>query len=365
MSAATSPLVITGSPSGFQRKSVGRRIYDLAGNYWVGRIVKAILTIYLVVTLTFFLVRLMPGNPVESFVLNLVQTQGLTYPEAQAQAASLFSFDINAPLWKQYLDYLGNLAHGNLGISIVSTGTPVSVMVLQYLPWTLFSVGIALLISFVLGMTLGIIMAYRRDSPADHVLSTIAAFISGVPNYLLAILIVVFLGIRLHLVPFTAMRGSLSPGVSPNLSLHFIGDALFHASLPILVYVLTTVGGWMLLMKSNTTSTLGEDYVLVARARGLRDGRITTAYVGRNAMLPLVSALAISVGFIVGGSTVIEQIFVYQGIGWILGSSIVSLDYTVMQGIFLILTISVVISNLLADLIYGKLDPRVRIAGSQ
>lgn len=115
-------------------------------------------------------------------------------------------------------------------------------------------------------------------------------------------------------------------------------------------------------MKSSTTDTLGEDYVTVARARGLRSRRIVGAYVGRNAMLPLVSVLAISLGYVIGGSILIENIFVYQGIGWILGTSIDGRDYTVMQGIFLIITIAVVVSNLLADIVYGFLDPRVRIS---
>lgn len=341
----------------------GRSVFSrIVTNYWVGRIVKALLTVYFVITLTFFLVRLMPGNPVQAFIANLVQTQGLTYPQAEQQAASLFSFDINAPLWQQYLRYMGNLLHGNLGTSIVSTGTPVSRMILQFLPWTLFSVGVALFISFIIGVGLGMLMAYNRNSALDNVLTIIGSFFSAVPNYLVAILIVVFLGIRLNLVPFTAMRGSLSPGVTPGLNLRFFGDALFHASLPITVYVLTTVGSWMLRMKSSTTDALGEDYVTVARARGLSNGRIVTSYVGRNALLPLVSILAISLGFVIGGSVVIEQIFVYQGIGWILGAAIAGRDYTVMQGVFMLITIAVVASNLLADLVYGALDPRVRIS---
>lgn len=360
MSAAATPLA---APRTHQPRNFRQALGAVLGNYWLVRILKAILTIYLVTTLTFFLVRLMPGNPVEAFIVNLVQVQGLTYQQAQQQAASLFSFDVNAPLWKQYLVYMGNLIHGDLGVSIVSTGTPVGTMILQYLPWTLFSVGVALFISFILGVLLGMLMAYKRNSPADNLLTIISSLIHAIPNYLLAILIVVFLGIQLKLVPFTAMRGALSPGVSPSLSLRFVGDALFHAALPIAVYVLTTVGGWMLRMKSSTNDALGEDYVAVARARGLRDGRIITAYVGRNALLPLVSILAISVGYIVGGSILIEQIFVYQGIGWILGQSITSRDYTVMQGVFLIITIAVVVSNLLADVVYGLLDPRVRLGG--
>jgi peptide/nickel transport system permease protein len=359
MSVMVSPLAV---PKAVETQRPRSPVGAFFANYWVRRVIKAVITIYFVATLTFFLVRLMPGNPVEAFILNLVQSQGIPFQQAQQLAASLFSFNVNEPLWQQYFTYIGNLLHGDLGMSIASTGTPVGRMILQFLPWTLFSVGIALLISFILGVALGMLMAYNRNSLVDNVLSVIGAFFSSVPNYLVAILIVVFLGIRLHLVPFTAMRGSLSPGIQPGLNLRFIGDAFFHASLPIAVYVLTTVGSWMLRMKSSTTDTLGEDYVTVARARGLRSRRIVGAYVGRNAMLPLVSVLAISLGYVIGGSILIENIFVYQGIGWILGTSINARDYTVMQGIFLIITIAVVVSNLLADIVYGALDPRVRIA---
>jgi len=176
-------------------------------------------------------------------------------------------------------------------------------------------------------------------------------------------LLVVFLGVQWKILPIAAMRGSLSPGIQPEFSLTFVADALFHAALPIATYVLTTIGTWMLTMKSSTIAALEEDYVAVARARGLRDRRITTAYVGRNAILPLFTQLTISAGFIVGGSVLIEFIFVYQGIGYVLNSSIAQRDYPVMQGVFLVITISVVVANLVADLLYGRLDPRIRVGG--
>ena len=153
--------------------------------------------------------------------------------------------------------------------------------------------------------------------------------------------------------------------MQPGFNLAFIKDIFFHAALPITVYVLTTVGTWALAMKSSTVATLGEDYVTVAKARGLTERRIMTGYVGRNASLPLFTSLAISIGFIVGGSILIEFIFVYQGVGQLLLSSIQSRDYPVMQGIFLIITIAVILANLLADFLYSRLDPRVRVTGSR
>jgi peptide/nickel transport system permease protein len=161
------------------------------------------------------------------------------------------------------------------------------------------------------------------------------------------------------------MRGSLSAGIKPGFTLAFFADVLKHVAVPAVVYVLSTLGAWILAMRSSTLSTLGEDYVTVARARGLPDGRIMRAYVGRNASLPLVTGLAISLGFVVSGSILIEQIFVYQGIGLLLGQAIARRDYPVMQGILLVTTIAVLLSTTLADLLYGWLDPRIRVAGKE
>jgi len=333
----------------------------IARNFWVRRTAKALFTVYVVVTLTFFLIRLMPGSPIEIYINSLIEQYGIPYDEAKNQAAALFSIDLDAPLYIQYLGYLENLLRGDLGTSLLSAGTPVSTIILRFLPWTIFSVGIGLMISFSLGIILGMVMAYRRESALDHVLSALASVLSSVPNYLIAMMLVVFLGVQWKLVDIAAMRGSMSPGMQPGFNLAFIKDALYHASLPIITYVITTIGTWMLTMKSSTISTLGEDYVTVAKARGLPERRITTAYVGRNAALPLFTQLTIAIGFIVGGSLLIESVFVYQGIGLVLLRSITQRDYSVMQGVFLIITISVIVANLLADVLYSRLDPRIKL----
>jgi peptide/nickel transport system permease protein len=303
----------------------------------------------------------MPGSPVELYISNLVTQYNIPYAEAQQQAASLFSLDLSAPLYKQYLTYLGNLAHGDFGSSLVSRGTPVSKLILRFLPWTLFSVGTALIISFLAGISLGMLMAYRRETVLDHVLTAVASVLNSIPGYLIAIMLIVFLGVQWRLVPIAAMRGSLSSGVHPGLSLRFIRDVFFHAAMPMLTYILATIGAWMLTMRSTTEATLAEDYVTVAKARGLRESRIATAYVGRNATLPLFTQLTIQIGFLVGGSILIESIFVYQGLGLVLLQSIQQRDYPVMQGIFLVITSMVVFANLLADLLYARLDPRIRV----
>jgi peptide/nickel transport system permease protein len=232
---------------------------------------------------------------------------------------------------------------------------------LKFLPWTIFSVGLGLMLSFMIGMLLGMFMAYRRDTLLDHGLTVFASIFSSIPNYLVGLMIIVWLGIQWGLVPIAAMRGSLSPNTVPGLTWEFFSDALFHAALPVATYFITTVGAWMLSMKSSTINTLGEDYVTVAKARGLKDWRITTAYVGRNASLPLFTQLALSIGFVMGGSLLIETIFVYQGIGQTLGQAINRRDYTVMQGIFLVTTLAVIFANFFADLLYSWLDPRIKL----
>jgi peptide/nickel transport system permease protein len=167
----------------------------------------------------------------------------------------------------------------------------------------------------------------------------------------------------LKVVPIQFMRGAISSGVEIGFTAEFFLDALKHVAVPAFVYVLSTAGAWMLIMKSSTISTLGEDYVTTAKARGLSDGRIITAYVGRNAMLPLVTRLAITIGVLVGGSILIETIFTYRGIGLLLSSAMTSRDYPLMQGVFIITTIAVIAANFAADLLYGLLDPRIRTAG--
>jgi len=348
-------------PASAEQITLRRRLRRITSNYVVRKILKALLTAWAVTTFTFFLIRLLPGNPIEQLVNQLVVTYGIPLNEAYDQAAALFAIDFNRPVILQYFDYVGNLLQGDLGMSILSPGTPVLDIILKWLPWTLFSVGLGLIFSFVIGVTLGLLMAYKRDSLFDHLLTLFASIMTSIPNYLVAIIIIVFFGVRLELFPIAEMRGVLSPGVKPEFSLAFIQDAFFHASVPIFVYVITGMGGWMLTMKSSTIGILEEDYVTVSRAKGLKDSRILTAYVGRNASLPIFTQLAIAIGFVVGGSVIIETLFQYRGIGFTLLQSVQRRDYTLMQGVFLILTFSVIAANLLADILYSWIDPRIRL----
>ncbi len=334
----------------------------LTSNFLVRRFAKALFTIWFVATITFFMVRAMPGNALDVMIQDLT-TQGYSPQDARDRAAALLSINLNQPIHEQYFAYVGNVLRGDLGKSYRSPSLRVSDIIAAVLPWTIFSVGVSLVISFVLGIALGTIMAYTRDSWIDHVLSNLAATLEAISPYLIGLIVFLLLGPVWKLVPIAHMRGALSPGVQVGFTSEFFVDVINHVWVLVLVYVLTSVGSWMLIMKSSTVSTLGEDYVTAARARGLPDSRIITAYVGRNATLPLFTRLAIQIGFVVGGALLVESLFTYRGIGFVLAGALYERDYPIMQGVFLIITIAVVLANLLADFLYGYLDPRIRIVG--
>ena len=334
-------------------------------NYYVRAVVQAVLTIWAIMSLTFILVRLMPGNPVDILIEQILTQEGISYQEAYDRVAASFNIDPNASMLDQYFDWFKDLLRLDLGTSITSPGTRVVDEIARFLPWTLFAVGSGLLISFVLGIVLGMMMAYYRDSALDHSLSLVSSFFTGVPNYIWGLLIIIGPGISWKWFDVGAVRGTFDPALTPGLNIEFVLSVIEHALLPIITYVLATLGGWMLSMKSSTTSVLNDDYVNVAEARGLKDRRIITSYVGRNAALPLFTQLSISVGFVLGSGVVIEEIFVYWGFGHYLFASIVVRDYTSIQGAVLVLTSAIVLSNLIADLTYGLLDPRVRISGEK
>jgi len=204
-------------------------------------------------------------------------------------------------------------------------------------------------------------MGYWRGSWFDNLMTVFASTVSGIPDYIIALLFILILGVQFKLFNVGEFRGGVDHTITVAFSLEYIASLLKYAFFPVLIYVLSTIGTWILAMKSSTISTLGEDYITVAQARGLSETRILTAYIGRNAMLPLVTRLAISIGFVVGGSIIIEEIFQYPGLGRALLRAINGRDYTTMQGIFLVITSTVVFSNIFADLALGFLDPRVRL----
>ena len=345
------------------------RLYNgvkrVVNSYIFRVVIQGILTLWAVTTFTFVLIRQMPGNPIQIKIDQLMDQRQLSYDDALKSAAGLYDFDPDEPVFQQYIKYIGKLARGDLGKSILSAGTPVIDQIRRYLPWTLFSVGSGLLISFTLGVLLGMVMAYWRGGILDNTVTVIASIMYGVQDFVIALLLLLVAGVQLEWFMVGDVLGGISQDVEAGFNVPYITSLIQHAALPVLTYVWTTVGGWILTMKSSTISTLGEDYITVAKARGLPERRIVLAYVGRNAMLPLITRLAISIGFVVGGSVIIEFIFQYPGLGRLLYTAINGRDYTTMQGVFLVISAAVVVSNILADLLFGVLDPRVRVGGQK
>jgi peptide/nickel transport system permease protein len=311
--------------------------------------------IWIVASGTFFLVRLMPGNPVEVAYAEDV-AHGMNPAAAQAATASLYGFLPKKPLPVQYVQYLDQLAHLNLGKSISYEGVSVWHIVAAAAPWTIILVLSGILVSFVIGVSAGVLAAIRRSTKVGDLLSVSGSLLHGIPQFVLAILLAYLFTTLWAVLPFGAPYDAT---VRPGWDFAFIGSLITHAILPVAAYALSSYGGWLLTMKSSVVSVLGDDFILAAELRGLRP-LMVARYIARNAMLPLFTILALSIGFMFGGSIFIEEIFDYPGLGYLLFNSIGNRDYPLMTGAFLIITVAVVFANILADLLYGVIDPRVR-----
>ncbi len=317
------------------------------------RIVFYLVALWASVTINFIIPRLAPGNPAEALVARF---QGKLNPAALHALEIQFGIT-NASLWDQYWQYLGNLLHGNLGLSITYFPTPVSAVIAQDLPWTLVLVGVAVIISFLLGTFSGMVIAWRRGSLLDSALPPFMILFSAVPYFWLALILLYFLGFKLNLFP---LSGGYNTNVTPGLSPDFLASAVGHAILPALTIVLSSIAGWMLGMRNTMITTLTEDYVLMAQAKGLPDREVMYAYAARNAILPNITGFALALGFVVGGALFTEMIFSYPGIGYALLQGVQNSDYPLVQGIFLVIAIAVLVANFLADLVNTALDPRAR-----
>lgn len=315
------------------------------------------------ITLNFLLPRLAPGNPAE-LVVDKMMTSGFhPNPAFLASIEAQMGYNPKAPLWLQYLNYLNDLLHGNLGVSLSYSFTPVSQVISQDIWWTLGLGLVAVLLSFGIGTLLGIIVAWRRGGVADTILTPMMNFFGSVPYFWLALVFVWLFAFALHWFP-PLDSWSMLDFNGPEFSLSFILDMLDHAILPALTIVLVSLGGWLLLARNVMITTLSEDYVLMARAKGLSNFRVMFIYAARNAILPNIAGFAMSLGFIVGGQVLTEMIFNYHGIGYALLVAIQQKDYALVQGIFLFISLGVLMANFLADLVYLWLDPRVRVERS-
>ena len=313
-----------------------------------------LVALWVAVTANFFIPRAMPGNPAQ-VLLTKYPNLG---PSAYNALVAELGIGKGGSLWGQYLTYIGDLFHGNLGLSASEFPAPVLTLIESSIPWTLVLVGVATVISFVIGTLLGMLAAWRRGGWFERSLPLLA-FLQAIPYFFFALIIVYVFALNYHLFP--AGQGyNGSTGITPGWSPAFIGSAIEHSVLPAATIILTTMAGWMLQMRNVMMTTIDEEYVLAAQAKGLSDRRVMLTYAGRNAILPSISAFALSLGFVISGALVMELVFSYPGVGYLLFNAVQSNDYALMQGIFLVIAVAVIAANLLADVVYVMVDPRAR-----
>jgi peptide/nickel transport system permease protein len=308
--------------------------------------------VWIAITVNFAIPRLMPGNAVDTLLTKFPNLDASSLHALQAE----FGTHTHGSLLSQYFSYVGDLLHGNLGVSVNLYPAKVTTVLGQALPWTVALVGTATIVSFLLGTLLGVLAGWRRDGWLDRSLPAFT-FLQATPYFFLALVVIQLFALKWRLFPFGQ---GYSLGLSPGWNWSFISSAVNHSILPALTIVATSMAGWMLQMRNVMITTISEDYVLVAQAKGLAPRRVMFTYAARNAILPNIAGFALSLGFIVMGALVMEIVFSYPGIGLTLYNAVTSNDYPLLQGIFLVISLSVLLASLLADVIYVLADPRTR-----
>lgn len=311
-----------------------------------------LVTAWAAITLNFILPRLMPGNPAQDLIQRFA---GRLTPSAVKAIQVLFG-QPHTSIISQYFVYLKNVFTLNFGISYAFYPTPVTQVIKQSIFWTLTLIGLCTIIGFVLGTFLGMVVGWRRGTWRD-VLIPVTTFLSSLPYFWFALMVILIFAVTLSWFPSS---GGYGIGLTIGWSWSFISSAVYYGALPALTIVVASIGGWLIGMRNMMVTTLNEDYVLLAEAKGLSRLRVMYTYAGRNAILPSFAGFAMSLGFVVGGAIVTEIVFNYPGIGTVLFQAAEGQDYPLLEAIFLTITIAVLLANLLADLAYIALDPRTR-----
>jgi peptide/nickel transport system permease protein len=313
-----------------------------------------LLTLWAAVTLNFFLPRMMPGNPA---IAMMAKFRGRVSGQELTTLETIFGVNTHESLLAQYWHYLGDMATGNFGTSLFFFPSPVGQVVRSAIPWTLGLVGVATILAFLLGTGAGIVGGWRRGGLTDSVATPLMVIASAIPYFWVGMMFILIFGLKLQWLPWS---GGMDIAETPAWTGEFIGNVLEHALLPGLALLITTIGTWTLTMRNNMVTTLAEDYVRMARAKGLSQPRIMLDYAARNAILPNLTGFAMSLGFIVGGAILIEYVFNYPGVGGMLLQAVENEDYPLMQALFLLITVAVLVAILLADIATAIFDPRTR-----
>jgi peptide/nickel transport system permease protein len=316
------------------------------------RLVFYLVAAWVALTVNFFIPRAMPGNAVQSVMAKFPNLQ----PSAYKALEALLGVGHPGSIWSQYVSYLNEIFHFNFGTDVSQYPASVSSLLVQTIPWTITLVGMATVIAFLVGTALGIAAGWRHGGTLDRVLPGLM-FLQAIPYFFFALILVELLAIKTQVFP---SGQGYSDGLIPGWHWDFISSAIYHSLLPALTIVLTSIAGWMLQMRNVMITTIGEDYVIAAQAKGLPDRRVIFTYAARNALLPQLQGFGLALGFVVSGALIMEIVFSYPGIGLLLLNAVTSNDYPLMQAIFLVITFAVLLANLIVDVIIVFADPRAR-----
>ncbi|MEZ9524777.1 ABC transporter permease [Enterovibrio norvegicus] len=325
--------------------------------YFLRRLTFYFIAFLVAATINFILPRAMPGDPVTMMFANA--TVQVT-PERIAAMTKLLGF-VDGPLYEQYFTYIKSILSWNLGISIQTYPQTVNAMLGNAVGWSLFLAGTAVILSFCIGSVLGIFAAWKRGSRYDAFISPAMLVVQAVPPVVTAMIVLYTFAIGLKWFPTSY---AYTPGTMADwTSLAFYKDIAYHAVLPLFCATIIQIGGFLIAMRNNMINLLNEDYITMAKGKGLSDNRVVFNYAARNALLPSVTALSMALGMAIGGQMIVEIIFNYPGLGTVLLNAINSRDYQVLQGQLLIMTLFMLFFNFLADLLIVALDPRLRKGG--
>ncbi len=327
--------------------------------YYLNKILTYIVTIWGAFTIAFFLFRLVPTNPVESWVQSLQRQYSVNITNgSQMVAYYKEQFGLNGSLWDQYTHYLYNvIVKQNLGPSFINFPTPVQDLLFQRIPWTLGLMGVSVITAWVLGLLIGAAAGWFRDSPVSGWLTNSSILLSQIPPYLIAIFLVLILAYEVKAFP---ARGAYDAQYPVGFNWQFIKSVVWHSFLPALAIIIVSLASWILSTRSLIVTILGEDYLLYAEAKGLRPFDIMTRYALRNALLPQAMGLALTLGFMMSGQLLIEMLFIYPGVGELMMRAIQVFDFNTMQGIIILSIFSVMTASLIVELLLPVIDPRIR-----
>ena len=312
-----------------------------------------LITLWAALTVNFIIPRVMPGNEAQAVLATFRNVN----PAALHALEIEFGVNVHQNLLITYFQYIWNCLTGQFGLT--AQRVPVLTEIISKLPWTLGLVGVTTVIAFAIGTFVGVLGAWRRGGKLDGLLPPLLFIVASFPVFFVGLLLLFVFAVTLNWLPLSS---NYSIGTEPSLSLSFIGDVLVHAILPAISLIVVTAGLWIYSMRNNMITTLAEDYVKMGRAKGLKSWRIMIDYAARNAILPNLTGFAMQLGYVLGGSILIEYTFSYPGLGYLFYTSTTDHDLPLMQALFLVYTLAVLVCVLLADLATAGLDPRTRDA---